>query len=106
MEEHPQQTDKPKKRQVKGSRREQAKKLRVMSHQPGPDCHCTRLKCFEVVALEERERLIHGFNTDYTSKDEQDAYLSGKLKLVLACGLLTLSLHEADISAPYLNLCI
>lgn len=77
MEEHPQRTSKPKKRQIKGSKAENAKKLRLMNHTTGDDCKCTRLKCFQTVTSAEREKLIKGFNNDYNSKDEQDAYLSG-----------------------------
>lgn len=79
MEEHPQQTDKPKKRKITGSSAENAKKRRLMSHETGPDCKCSRLKCFVNVTPAERETLIRGFNEDYTSKDEQDSYLSGWL---------------------------
>ncbi|KAF6027647.1 hypothetical protein EB796_003652 [Bugula neritina] len=58
--EHPQFTDKPKKRKVLGSQKSIAKKRRVSQHVTGLDCKCSRLKCFEITSAEERLELIRG----------------------------------------------
>lgn len=58
--EYPQRTDKPKKRKVKGSKKENARKKRLTDHVTGDDCRCTRLKCFENTTVQEREILIKG----------------------------------------------
>jgi len=61
-------TDKPRKRKKEGSQREKAKKLKLSSHVTGPDCQCTRLKCFETICEENRARLIESFNALPTKK--------------------------------------
>lgn len=75
-EEAPVVTDKPRKRKIKGRRKEKDKKLRLSSHITGPDCECTKLKCFEIVNEQNRARLITSFNA-LPTKDAQDSYLAG-----------------------------
>ncbi|KAF6035734.1 hypothetical protein EB796_005953 [Bugula neritina] len=81
--EHPTLTDKPRKRQSRGSAKEQAKKQRVCSHKTGEDCLCKK-KCFEKVSLVERQKLISDFNEKYTTKNQQDGYLS---TLITVCDI-------------------
>jgi hypothetical protein len=76
--EHPVATDKPKKRKIKGRKREIKKLERLRSHRTGDDCRCQR-KCFESVTEEERETLFTQFNT-FKSKDEQDSHLARLIK--------------------------
>ncbi|XP_047127392.1 uncharacterized protein LOC124808408 [Hydra vulgaris] len=52
----------------------------LSSHISGTDCKCKRLACFEVVTVEERNKLIKNFN-EYLSKDSQDAYLATLIKI-------------------------
>ena len=74
-------TDKPKKRKVIGRKKEIEKKARVSSHETGPDCQCTRLKCFQNVNEQERRVLIDDFNSHYQTKDAQDAYLASLMEV-------------------------
>ena len=79
-------TDKPKKkkkRKVNGRKREIEKKARVSSHETGPDCQCTRLKCFQNINEQERRVLIDDFNSHYKTKDAQDAYLASLMEVEL-----------------------
>lgn len=73
--EHPALTDKPRKRKKNISSRESCKRQKLSSHKTGPDCKCSRHKCFQNVTLSERETLIEMINSRKT-KDEQDALLS------------------------------
>lgn len=77
-------TDKPRKRKKSGSQQEKAKKQRVSSHETGENCLCKRLKCFEKVTAAERSILIKDFNEKYTTKNQQDAYLSS---LITVCNI-------------------
>ena len=80
--EHPTLTDKPRKRKVMGRKRDAEKRRKLSSHETGNDCRCKRLKCFENISHEERQQLILNFNGNYSTKDEQDAYLSTLIKPV------------------------
>ena len=73
--EYPKLTDKPRKRKKNQRKTEVARKKRLSCHETGPDCNCTRLKCFQNVSENERSDLIKQFNSDFKTKDEQDAYL-------------------------------
>ena len=77
---YPEVTDTPKKRQVKGSRKENAKKQRLLDHNTGNPCGCKRLKCWEVTTAEQRQALIDRF-TGYQTKDEQDAFLASLIRV-------------------------
>lgn len=66
----------PKKRPKFGRMYEVKKKLLHSTHEIGPDCHCSRLKCFDVVPLEDRKKLISEFNKIVTF-NEQNIYLGG-----------------------------
>lgn len=68
-------TDKPRKGKGEGRIREKNKRQKLASHTTGPDCKCTRLKCFEVVKEEDRALLITSFNSP-PNKDSQDSYLA------------------------------
>lgn len=69
-------TETPKKRPLKGRKRDSEKKRRLEAHQTGDPCECTRFKCFEVLGPEQRQRIINRF-TSLKSKDEQDAMIAG-----------------------------
>ncbi|VVC94111.1 unnamed protein product [Leptidea sinapis] len=43
----------------------------------GPDCKCTRLECFSKITEEQINEILNVFYNNYTSKNEQDAHLSG-----------------------------
>ena len=66
----------PKKKPKLGRLSEVKKKLLKQSHEIGPDCHCSRLQCFDVVNDTSRKDIISKFNamTDY---NEQNLYLGG-----------------------------
>ena len=55
-------TDKPKKRPILGRTAAKIKRRRLSEHVTGPNCNCNRLKCFENVNLEERNRIIAHVN--------------------------------------------
>ena len=74
-------TDKPKKRAVKGRKRDQNKQTRLSGHVTGPDCACKRFECFKIVSADERARIIAHFNS-LVSKDEQDSLLSGLIEIL------------------------
>ena len=75
-EEHCELTNRPKKRKITGRINEVLKKQKLSSHTTGPDCKCTRYKCFEVVSVDERARLLDSFNA-LSSKEYQDSFLAG-----------------------------
>ena len=57
------------------------KKLRLQSHELGNDCKCTRLKCFEIVSVKERQAIITMFNS-LDSIDVQNSYLAGLIAVL------------------------
>ena len=65
---------------VIGRKKDFAKKKRLTEHTIGNDCKSSRHKCLEQITGEERDDLILHFNTNYKSKDEQDAYLATMVK--------------------------
>lgn len=66
----------PKKKPKLGRLSEVKKKLLKQSHEVGPNCHCSRLKCFNVIKQCSRQLVVTKFNnmTDY---NEQNLYLGG-----------------------------
>lgn len=50
--------------------------MRVGTHEPGNDCRCKRLKCFDTISLEKRVNLLKDFN-NMKCTDEQNIYLCG-----------------------------
>ncbi|KAJ8885858.1 hypothetical protein PR048_012064 [Dryococelus australis] len=50
--------------------------LLAQTHELGPPCHCTRIKCFENITVKDRKPIIAEFNNvnDY---NEQNKYLGG-----------------------------
>ena len=70
-------TDKPKKKQLNGRKRELSKDERFKNHVTGPpcNCYCSKLRCFEMTTEDDRNTVIRHFNYLKT-KDEQDALLS------------------------------
>lgn len=58
-----------------GRLRDVAKRLRVQSHEPGPNCNCKRLKCFETISQEERNLILKDFN-QMADRNEQNSYLA------------------------------
>ena len=73
-------TNKPKKRPVLGRTAAKIKRRRLSDHVTGPNCECSRLKCFENVTFEERNRIIAHVNA-LPSKDEQDSFFSGLINV-------------------------
>ncbi|XP_071050843.1 uncharacterized protein [Onthophagus taurus] len=69
-----------KKRKKFGRLHEVRKKLRLQSHEMGPDCKC-RKKCFETLKEEVRKEILRHFNLLLT-EDEQNLYLCGLISLV------------------------
>lgn len=65
-----------KKRKETGRMSEVMKNLRATTHETGSDWNWSRYKCFEIVSLEERKRIIKNFNNldDYNA---QNQYLGG-----------------------------
>lgn len=70
-----------KKRKKIGRMKDVMKTLRLMSHETGNSCNCSRLKCFDNVVVEERKRIIKEFNSMLTF-DEQNSYLSGLITVL------------------------
>ncbi|CAG4955320.1 unnamed protein product [Parnassius apollo] len=69
-----------KKRKKTGRLREVMKKLRVSTHEPGDDCRCKRLKCFDRISSEQSAKFLKDFNSmNYT--DEQNIYLCGLMNV-------------------------
>ena len=56
------------------------KQKRLSSHETRNDCKCQRFMCFREILRDERDELIMDFNTEYKSKNEQDAYLVSMIK--------------------------
>ena len=54
---------------------------KLLNHTTGPDCKCTRFKCFEIVIENDRACLLGKFNS-MSSKDLQDSFLTG---LITVC---------------------
>jgi hypothetical protein len=79
-DERPTVTDKPKKRLVKGRKRELQRDERLKNHVTGPPCNCSKLKCFEVTSVDDRERVIAHLN-NLKTKDEQDALLGSLISV-------------------------
>ena len=69
-------TQNPKKRPIKGKKRDAAKKARLSGHVTGKICNCKQFQCFEQVSEIEQSRIITQFNA-FPSKNEQDCFLSG-----------------------------
>ena len=69
-------TQNPKKRPIKGRKRDAAKKARLSGHVTGKICNCKQFQCFEQVSEIEQSRIITQFNA-FPSKNEQDCFLSG-----------------------------
>lgn len=65
-----------KKRPKLGRVFDSSKKLRLQSHETGSSCHCSRLKCFEVIGVQDRSAIIRNFN-EMKSHNEQSLYLAG-----------------------------
>lgn len=74
-------TKSAKKRKRTGRMKDVMKKLRLSTHETGPDSKCSRLECFTVVTECERKRLISEFN-DLTTYDEQNSALSGLISVL------------------------
>ena len=71
----PQVSDTPRKRPKTSRKSEQHKKQRLSQHTVGPDYRCSRFKCFQYIAEDERQVPIERFN-GLASKNEQDSYLA------------------------------
>ena len=76
----PEITPKPRKRPVLGNRKLFNKQKRLSGHVTGPNCNCSRFKCFENVDSTERQRIIDHFNS-LPTKDEQDCYISSLITI-------------------------
>lgn len=63
------------KRKGLGRLKDVAKKLKVQSHEPGRDCKCKRLQCFQNISEVERNVIIRDFN-QLADRNEQNAYLA------------------------------
>ncbi|GFR85027.1 vitamin B12-dependent ribonucleotide reductase [Elysia marginata] len=73
-------TETPRKRLKKGRNIDDLKRHRLPGHTIGPDCKCSRFKCFEAIVEEEREGLMLNFNK-LSTKDEEDAYLASCMSM-------------------------
>lgn len=71
---------KTRKRKVTGRVSNVMKKLREQSHELGEDCHCKRLKCFNVVNEQNRSCLINHFNS--LNRNDQNMYLAGLISVL------------------------
>lgn len=71
------------------------KKPNAVEETAGPDCHCKRLKCFEIVNEENRARLIKSFNA-LPSKDVQDSHLASLITITVT----EISRHRPRSEAP------
>ena len=49
--------------------------MKLSSHIMGESCNCIRLKCFEVISLQDRQTILDKFN-QMSCKDQQDAFLA------------------------------
>ena len=72
---HPEITKKPRKRQVNGKKRDSKKKMKLSSRIMGESSNCIRLKCFEVISLQDRQTILDKFN-QMSCKDQQYALLA------------------------------
>ncbi|CAG9828395.1 unnamed protein product [Diabrotica balteata] len=79
---HGEMEENPKKRKSYGRMTDAAKKLRLCSHELGPDCKCKRLNCFVNVSYENKLRILRDFNDNYSTYDEQNTYLAGLITVV------------------------
>lgn len=73
--------EKTKKRKRHGRMVDVAKKLRVHSHETGPDCRCKRHKCFSVISYSDKKEILKMFN-NFETFDEQNSYLAGLITVV------------------------
>lgn len=71
---------KARKRKVNPRKSHLAKVRRLSSHMPGPDCLCSRFKCYENITSDTRVTLLEEFN-NFPSKDAQDAYLASLIRI-------------------------
>lgn len=51
------------------------KKIRLSTHETGPDCGCKSLKCFQRLSKDNVKKLINDFN-NLTSNNEQSLHLA------------------------------
>lgn len=65
-----------KKRKSFGRMQDVMKKLRLCSHETGPDCKCLKLECFKNISVSERNDIISKFN-QIQSHEKQSMYLCG-----------------------------
>lgn len=68
------------KRKSYGRSSDVMKKMRLCTHEIGPDCECKRLKCFQVISKDNAKKIIKGFN-ELSSYNEQSLYLTGLITL-------------------------
>lgn len=68
------------KRKAYGRSSDVMKKMRLCSHETGPDCNCKRLKCFRVISNDNVRKIIRDFN-DLSSHNEQSLYLTGLIAI-------------------------
>lgn len=73
-------TSSTRKRPKLGRMSDVSKILKNSTHEPGQDCHCKHLKCFQNVSTEERKQLITSFN-NMSNRNEQNSYLSGLISV-------------------------
>lgn len=69
-----------KKRKRYGRITDVSKKLNLQSHETGSDCRCKRLKCFDKVPADARQKIVSEFNL-LKSVDEQNIYLCGLISV-------------------------
>ncbi|RUS69503.1 hypothetical protein EGW08_022732 [Elysia chlorotica] len=79
VDRRPEVTENPKKRPKLGRKWERERDDRLSAHVMGPSCNCSRLKCFEVTTVRERQRLIDHFN-GLDSKNVQDSMLASLIE--------------------------
>lgn len=68
------------KRKSHGRSSDVMKKIRLCTHETGPDCECKRLKCFQVISKDNAKKIISDFN-ELSSVNEQSLYLAGMINV-------------------------
>lgn len=69
-----------KKRKYHGRCSDVMKKIRLCTHETGPDCECKRLKCFQRLSRDNIKKIINDFNS-LSSYNEQSLHLAGLINI-------------------------
>ncbi|KAG8298019.1 hypothetical protein J6590_023273 [Homalodisca vitripennis] len=76
----------PRKRQSYGWLRDATKRLRAQSFELGENCFCKSFRCFEVIPVNEKKRILGNFNeigaTSREPWNAQSSYLAGLISVL------------------------